>query len=1215
MEEPSPAPSVRASNSSANVSIAGLTAMTLRLDDAGSVAYLNAAFAHFLDLNREEILGRPLRELRPAFPAEIFPLLAQGEPGKHQIQLARDGELTVLEITLTRQNTGLDVVLRDVSEEHRFRAYVRRYVPADLAALSSEELRTFQVPERRSMTVSFADLRGFTALSETLKPEDVRSLVNAYLEETIQAVEGNQGTVDKIVGDEVMALFGAPRFYPDHTLRAIKTACEQMERLEALRLEFERQGRKMPPCGIGLNAGEMVVGNIGSATRQNYTVMGAAVNLASRLCGIAQAGEILLNENTLHSALNQLPPGWVAKEAIEEAPRLPSLPPDGNGEGREVLPADLSGKCVRIGPSSGNPAYVFRYLYQTRVKGIEAMLPVIAVSKHRAADSAELPLRESIPASAERVFGKFRLLAWLGAGGMGEVWKARDAFGNIVAIKMLSAGEAAPEAQIARFKNEAEIMARLVHHHICRILEIGEYERTAYIAMEYIDGASLAQVLNLRPETEGARGEASTLQIALARVRLEHHSIPDSLLAEQTLILPQPQILALLQSLCAALETAHAAGVYHRDLKPGNIMIRANGEAVVTDFGLAKLVEVQRSQSLTLPGQILGTIEYMAPEQVEASSDVDERADVYGLGAILYQMLTGRKHFNATGNLLNDIVRLRNWEPVRLRRHQPRIDPDLEIITLKALQPDPAQRYRTVTALREDLLRFQKGEVIAAKPASLHEMVIKLVKRNKALTGVIVSALLILLIGGLVFTWSNYEQRLRAQLARSQAEDLVTFMVTDLRDKLEPIGRLALLGDVGRAVDKYYESLGAEGDTWEGLRNRIRALVNKGKILSAEGRSREALKSMREALVLAERVVRRAPRDPRSQHALWVALNQVADQQFFLEGTDITLATLNRALEIIQRLSAQHPEDQAYRRDLVRTLNEVARLQMVKEDLSAALTTYQSSMAIVEELVKAEPTNLKFLRDYEIGQMFLGDVLRKQSRRPEALAHFDRSIATARQILALQPHNSPAELDLSTMLLKKSSLFLDENQFAEALPLLEEVRQIRERLTRQDPQNRQWLRSASVAYEQLGMLYYQKEQPRAALPYFQQSANIADQLAKLDPANTEWQRDLSVGYQQLAHINREIGDLESSHAWYLKSFAIASTLSDKDPVNASLLQDKAIAHFDLGKILGLLKRPGEAREQLTLADQIYRRLIERDPTNEELKSERKEVEAAQKELP
>ncbi|HEY5746016.1 MAG TPA: hypothetical protein VIU12_08075 [Chryseolinea sp.] len=144
---------------------------------------------------------------------------------------------------------------------------------------------------------------------------------------------------------------------------------------------------------------------------------------------------------------------------------------------------------------------------------------------------------------------------------------------------------------------------------------------------------------------------------------------------------------------------------------------------------------------------------------------------------------------------------------------------------------------------------------------------------------------------------------------------------------------------------------------------------------------------------------------------------------------------------------------------------------------------------------------------------------------------------------------------------------------------------------------------------------YQKEQPRAALPYFQQSANIADQLAKLDPANTEWQRDLSVGYQQLAHINREIGDLESSHAWYLKSFAIASTLSDKDPVNASLLQDKGIAHFDLGKILGLLKRPGEAREQLTLADQIYRRLIERDSTNEELKSECEEVEAAQKRCP
>ncbi len=161
---------------------------------------------------------------------------------------------------------------------------------------------------------------------------------------------------------------------------------------------------------------------------------------------------------------------------------------------------------------------------------------------------------------------------------------------------------------------------------------------------------------------------------------------------------------------CDALHASHEAGVFHRDLKPGNIMIRRGGEPVVTDFGLAKLAEPDGRAALSISGQLLGTVGYMAPEQARSSKNVDERADIYSLGAVLYQMLTGQKHFAASDNLLEDIQRLQHWTPVRLRELNKQIDGDLEIIALKALRAEPSERYRSIAAFREDLLRISAAK-------------------------------------------------------------------------------------------------------------------------------------------------------------------------------------------------------------------------------------------------------------------------------------------------------------------------------------------------------------------------------------------------------------------------------------------------------------------------------------------------------------------------
>jgi hypothetical protein len=210
--------------------------------------------------------------------------------------------------------------------------------------------------------------------------------------------------------------------------------------------------------------------------------------------------------------------------------------------------------------------------------------------------------------------------------------------------------------------------------------------------------------------------------------------------------------------------------VLHRDIKPGNILLRADGEPLVADFGLAKLSSGDADASLSVSGHVVGTMENMPPEQAESSKEVDERADVYALGTILYQMLTGRRHFVTSGNLLADAQALKTHEPARLRAFNPRLDHDLEIVTMKALRNDPAERYPSVAALRADLERYQRGEVISAKPVSAIDLVKKLVLRNRAATAIAAASFLLVVATVALALWGLSQQLAREQDARREAE-------------------------------------------------------------------------------------------------------------------------------------------------------------------------------------------------------------------------------------------------------------------------------------------------------------------------------------------------------------------------------------------------------------------------------------------------------------
>ena len=469
----------------------------------------------------------------------------------------------------------------------------------------------------------------------------------------------------------------------------------------------------------------------------------------------------------------------------------------GKTEAVTELPDDLRGKITDFGPLKDEPDekgraqvithFRFHYLEVVKVKGVSQPVPVLTVEDLRE-NKRERSLRDEdlAESSGERLFGRYRLLNVIGQGGMGEVWKAKDAFGNTLAIKMLIAGEAASEKQLARFRREADIMSKLQHRNVCRIYEVGEVERNSFIAMEYIDGVPLSQVLRHRGDVSSSdktisvsRSTSGSLEELISEIKSggsrDRYGEEGEGGGEAEVsynILPVQQVLAILMRVCDAIQHAHEHGVMHRDLKPANIMVTPDGDPVVMDFGLSKLEnDTTSDMSLSVSGQVVGTVEYMSPEQAKSSKDVNETTDIYSLGAVAYQMLTGHKHFKASGNLLTDAVELENHVPKAPRQWNPRLDVDLETILMKALRPDPRERYRSVSALAGDIDAYLHGRPISARKVTPVEMAWKWCKRNPALSALAAGVLLATVGGTAATIWSLEQGRREARLAQGEAEE------------------------------------------------------------------------------------------------------------------------------------------------------------------------------------------------------------------------------------------------------------------------------------------------------------------------------------------------------------------------------------------------------------------------------------------------------------
>ena len=319
----------------------------------------------------------------------------------------------------------------------------------------------------------------------------------------------------------------------------------------------------------------------------------------------------------------------------------------------------------------------------------------------------------------------YEIVKELGRGGMGVVYLARQTrLGRLVALKMVLAGSHARSDDLQRFQTEAEAVARLQHPNIVQVFEIGEHEGRPFFSMEFCPGGSLDRKLAGSP-------------------------------------LPSEEAARLVETLAAAVQAAHQANVVHRDLKPANVLLAADGTAKITDFGLAKKLD-EASQTQT--GSVMGTPSYMAPEQAEGKKAVGPAVDVYALGAILYECQTGRPPFKAA-TLYDTMMQVMTQQPVSPRQLNAKVPLDLETISLKCLEKDPARRYGSAREVAEDLQRFWAGEPIRARPVGSLERAWRWGRRNRVVAGSLLLVVVSLLAASVVSVWFG----LRAEQAR-QAE-------------------------------------------------------------------------------------------------------------------------------------------------------------------------------------------------------------------------------------------------------------------------------------------------------------------------------------------------------------------------------------------------------------------------------------------------------------
>ena len=855
-----------------------------------------------------------------------------------------------------------------------------------------------------------------------------------------------------------------------------------------------------------------------------------------------------------------------------------------------------------------------------------------------------------LPPLPEVSAAHYKMGAEIARGGMGKIVAAEDLrLGRPVALKQLI--DPSPD-QVSRFQREALITAHLQHPGIVPVYEAGRWPSPRAERGTTIDG----------------RGEAEPF----FAMKLVSGRPLDKVIAEARTL---EQRLAMLPRIAAATDAiayAHSQRVIHRDLKPGNILIGEFGETVVIDWGLAKDLDatdapesrnraprvrtktptVTQSATLTVAGSVMGTPAYMAPEQARGEP-LDERADVFALGAMLYHTLAGVPPYNAR-TATDVIASAALGKVVPLVEREKRVPADLVAIVERAMAPLPIDRYQNAGELAEELRRFMTGQLVEAHRYSAAQRVARFVKKHRAAVAISAIALAGFAVGGSMAVRRIIEARDRAESSESvavkrkhSAEALVEYMLHDVKSNLSSIGRLDLLEGLGTEVRHYYDSIASEGfdaadlvrmanavdllgvaeqksgkpelalKTWTDVRAKLAALVGADRTPATFAARRMLAKlddeigtihQARGKLDKATEVYTQAKNE-----LLVLATESALDREVLLNAATVhdhlgdvlrTEGKIDQAFEEYSTSRADREKANALgngspreERMAVSTSHmKLGSVYQARGDTQLALEEYRASLKLRESILAGDADNVETQESVLEIQTVLADLQRLVGDDKSAIATYRAAIPVIDALMRRDSTNTGWKRRRGMLCGDLGFALLDSGSFAEGLTELDAAIGIEKELADRDPTNTQYQTELSRTYTRAGDGHVYLGDVDAGIAQYQLALDLRKELKP----GTAQRRSLAWSFHKLAHAYVLKGDRARALELHTQALELRAKLADEAPSQGGFKNELAATQIALGKLV-VATDPKRGVELIEGGVRRAKELVDGDPINTEWK--------------
>ena len=735
-----------------------------------------------------------------------------------------------------------------------------------------------------------------------------------------------------------------------------------------------------------------------------------------------------------------------------------------------------------------------------------------------------------------RYFGDYEILEEIARGGMGVVYRARQhELKRTVALKVILAGQLASETDVARFEREAQAAARLKHPNIVAVHEVGEQDGLHYFSMDFVDGRSLSDLC--REESLPARRAAE-----------------------------------LIRTVAHAIQYAHDRGTLHRDIKPANILIEESSGPVITDFGLAKLIEIDDNAEpdLTLSGQILGTPSYMSPEQASGKHNVvGPGTDIYSLGAVLYACLTGRAPFVAESTV-DTIRQVVDNDPASPRSLNPAIPRDLDTICLKCLAKEPHRRYGTANLLAEDLQRFLDGRPVVARPIGNTARAWRWCRRNPVVSVLSLSIVALLLIGTIISSWQAIRLSTANRLLAMQVHE------TELqREKAQENYKRAL-----RAVDSYLHRVANDPRLEEGMLPLRKQLLD-------------------DARQYYEQFLRDQPDDSKLNEASIHAIFQLAELNSAMGNRDEALAQYDRVANLIKANERDGELSPVENRSLATSFRNAALIRIEQDQFEKAEALYHAAIERLREVVESNHSDHDAL--FELAQTHDGmGILKTRMYQPAVAKEWTcKAIESLQSLVELRPDSAEYQSQLGATLNSLATAHVMANDQERSIASLKDAVLHQTAAVEQDPTNTTYIEYLANHHENLGKLYRKMGDLAASKQQHELASKGYTRLVQHHPSVARWQYTLARNCIERAELvsGDENGDLTALRLLE-QAESILQHQVEVDPTWNSARSHLARTRNSLGWNLMNRGKYPEALEKYRFAVEATRQLIASDSINE-----------------